>query len=55
VYPHQVVGEVATGDETVALATSLQPNVILMDIKLPGLNGIAATREILAANPKSGF
>jgi DNA-binding NarL/FixJ family response regulator len=51
----EVVGEAATGDEIVALAASLQPSVILMDIKMPGLNGIAATRAILAANPQIGI
>jgi DNA-binding NarL/FixJ family response regulator len=51
----EVVGEAATGDEIVALAASLQPDVILMDIKMPGLNGIAATRAILAANPQIGI
>ena len=50
-----VVGEAATGDEVVALAASLQPDIILMDIKMPGQNGIAATREILARHPQIGI
>ncbi len=51
----EVVGEAATGDEAIALAASLQPDVILMDIKMPGINGIQATREIVHTSPHIGI
>ncbi len=48
----EVVGEVATGEEAVTLAASLQPDVIVMDLRMPGVNGIEATRRIVQANPR---
>ncbi|MEV7006548.1 response regulator transcription factor [Streptosporangium sp. NPDC051022] len=45
----KVAGEASDGEEAVALVTATRPDVILMDVRMPGLNGIAATERILAA------
>ena len=50
----EVVGEASSGEEAIALAAALQPDVILMDLKMPGCNGIEATRRILATSPHIG-
>ena len=46
-----VVGEVAGGEEAVGAAARLQPDVVLMDLNMPGLNGVEATRQIVAKVP----
>src|SRR4051812_34824151 len=46
-----IVAEAHSGREAVDLAQTLRPDVILMDIAMPVLNGLEATRQILAANP----
>jgi DNA-binding NarL/FixJ family response regulator len=43
-----VVGEAETGEDSVAMAAALQPDLVLMDVNLPGINGLDATRQILA-------
>jgi DNA-binding NarL/FixJ family response regulator len=43
----EVVGEAESGEEAVELARSLDPNLVLMDVNLPGINGLEATRAIL--------
>ena len=49
-----VVGEASTGQDAIAQAEALQPDVVLMDIQMPGLNGIDATRRIVATSPHIG-
>jgi DNA-binding NarL/FixJ family response regulator len=48
----EVAGEATTGQEVVALAADLEPDVVLMDLKMPELGGIEATRRVLAANQR---
>ena len=50
----EVVGEASTGAEAVAMVAEFQPDVVLMDITIPTLNGIEATRQISAETPDTG-
>ncbi len=50
----QVVGEAADGREAVRLAEETSPDVVVMDIAMPNLNGIEATAQIVKKNPKAG-
>jgi DNA-binding NarL/FixJ family response regulator len=50
----EVVGDAADGDEAVARTLELKPDVVLMDLRMPGLNGIDATRRILEHRPGVG-
>lgn len=51
----EVIGEAASGEEAIVQAASLSPHVVLMDIQMPGMNGIEATLRILQANPAVGI
>ena len=51
--PHLVVGETSDGVEAVKMAEELRPDLILLDIALPNLNGMEAARQIRSVSPSS--
>lgn len=50
----EIVGEAASGDEVVSTAVECQPDVVVMDLRMPQLNGIEATRQIVQTSPHVG-
>jgi DNA-binding NarL/FixJ family response regulator len=50
----ELAGEASTGTEAVAAAEELEPDIVVMDLHMPGMNGIEATRRIVEARPEVG-
>ncbi|WP_371403365.1 response regulator transcription factor [Kribbella sp. NBC_00662] len=48
----EVVGEAATGEEALEMLAAARPDVVLMDLRMPGMGGIAATRQVIAGHPE---
>jgi len=49
--PFEFVGEASSGETAIELATSLAPDLILMDVRMPGIGGVEASRRLVAAHP----
>jgi two-component system NarL family response regulator len=50
---YEVIGEASSGEEALHMVPELNPDVVLMDVKMPGIGGVEATRRLTEANPQS--
>jgi DNA-binding NarL/FixJ family response regulator len=50
---YEVTGEASSGEEALHLVPELGPDVVLMDIKMPGIGGVEATHRLMEANPEA--
>ncbi len=48
-----IVGQAVSGEDAIRLATATQPDIVIMDVRMPGMGGIRATRDLRAVSPKS--
>lgn len=48
----EIVGQGSSGERAITLARELRPDIVFMDIRMPGIGGLEATKRLLAANPK---
>jgi len=51
----EIVGDARNGQEAIRMNNDLNPDILTMDINMPNMNGIKATREIIKTNPKPNF